>query len=212
MSDSRSREEVANAVTHGVGVVASVIGGGGLILMAAVRGSAWHVAGVAVFAASLVLLYLASTLYHLARSAAVKQRLQVLDHCAIYLLIAGTYTPFTIGPLRGGWGWGLFGVIWGLAVGGVWFKLFFTGRFPGISTGIYIAMGWLIVLAAGPLVRALDTGVLVWLLAGGLLYTGGTLFFHSRRIPFAHAVWHLFVVGGSVCHGVAVALQLYTQA
>lgn len=202
------REELANATTHAVGVLASVIGGAFLIVLAALRGNPWSVAGVAVFAAALVLLYLASTLYHTARSPVAKRRFKILDHCAIYILIAGTYTPFLLGSLRGGWGWSLFGVIWGLALGGVVFKLFLAGRFPLLSTAVYVAMGWLVVIAARPLVAAVDPAVLFWLLAGGIAYTGGTLFYHSRRIPFAHAIWHLFVMGGSICHGVAVGLQL----
>ena len=208
MQNQRSSEEVANVVTHGVGVLASLAGGSVLIVLAALRGTTWNVVGVSVFVATLVALYLASTFYHACQSENVRRRLKILDHCAIYLLIAGTYTPFMIGALRGGWGWSLLGVIWTLAVGGVGFKLFFTGRFPLLSTGIYIAMGWLIVIAAAPLVRTLEPATLTWLLAGGLSYTGGTFFYHSRRVPFAHAIWHLFVLGGSVCHCVAVGLQI----
>lgn len=204
----QDREELANAATHGAGVLASAIGGSGLIVLAAQRSTASGIVSVCIFVGSLLLLYSASTLYHLSRSEVIKQRLRVLDHGAIYLLIAGTYTPFMIGTLRGAWGWSMFGVIWGLAVAGVFFKLFFTGRFPRVSTAVYVAMGWLVILAAGPLIRALDAGTLIWLAAGGVSYTAGTLFFHSDRLPFAHAVWHLFVLGGSVCHAVAVGLQI----
>jgi len=200
-------EEIVNALTHGAGVLASIAGGSVLIVLAVLGGNAWNIVSVAVFVACLVLLYTASTVYHTVRSESAKRRWKVFDHCAIYLLIAGTYTPFMIGTLRGGWGWSLFGVIWGLALGGVFFKLFFTGRFALLSTGIYIAMGWLVVLAAGPLVRTLDPAALWWLLAGGLLYTGGTLFYHAR-MPYAHGVWHLFVLGGSICHALAVGVQI----
>jgi len=200
-------EEIVNALTHGVGILASVAGGSVLIVLAALAGSAWDIVGVAVFTASLVLLYTASTMYHAARSEELKRRLKIFDHCAIYLLIAGTYTPFMIGTLRGGWGWSLFGVIWGLALAGVFFKLLYTGRFPRLSTGIYIAMGWLVILAAGPLVRTLEPAALWWLLAGGISYTGGTLFYHAR-MPYAHGVWHLFVLGGSICHALAVGVQV----
>ncbi len=131
-----------------------------------------------------------------------------MDHAAIYLLIAGSYTPFTLGDLRGGWGWSLFGVIWGLAACGVVFKLFFTGRFRRISTGIYIGMGWLAVIAIVPMLREMAPVALGWLLAGGVVYTAGTVFYHSRRVPYAHAVWHLFVLGGSMCHAIAVGAQL----
>jgi hemolysin III len=208
MQGQTAGEEMANAATHGVGFLLSLAGGSVLIVLAAVTGSAWEVVGVSVFVAALLLLYAASTCYHLARPARLKQRLKVLDHCAIYVLIAGTYTPFMIGPVRGPWGWTLFGVIWALAVAGVVFKLYSAGRFPRLSTGIYIGMGWLAVVAAGPLVRHVEPRSLLWLVAGGIAYTLGTLFYHSRRLPFSHAVWHGFVIAGSVCHAIAVAVQL----
>jgi hemolysin III len=198
------REELANTLTHGLGAVLSALGGAALIVLAALHGDVWLIVSSSIFVAALLLLYTASTLYHAARSAVLRTRLKVLDHCAIYLLIAGSYTPFMLGSVRGGWGWSLFGVIWGLAAAGVVFKLFFTGRFNILSTIIYIAMGWLVLIGAGPLVRHLDTSTLFWLVAGGITYTAGTLFYHRPRMPFAHAVWHLFVLGGSLCHGIAV--------
>jgi len=204
----REREELANVVTHGAGAVAALVGAAVLIVLAAVRGSVWEVVGISVFATSLVALYSASTLYHAVRDARLKGRLKLLDHASIYLLIAGTYTPFMIVELRGGWGWSLFGVVWGLAVVGTTLKLFFLGRFPRISTLVYVAMGWLGLIAAGPLVRALDAGTLAWLLAGGIAYTAGTPFYHGRRLPYSHAIWHVFVVAGSVCHGIAVGTLL----
>jgi len=203
-----NRAELANTLTHGVGIFLALVGGGGLIVLAAVQGDPWKIVGASVFTATLVLLYTASTLYHAVRSPSLKVRLKVLDHAAIYLLIAGTYTPFTLVGLRGGWGWSLFGVVWGLAVGGVIFKSFFAGRFRLVSTVIYLAMGWMVLIAVGPMVRRLDPAVIVWLVAGGLAYTLGTVFYHNRRIPYSHAVWHGFVLAGSICHGVAVALQL----
>jgi hemolysin III len=206
--EARRRQELANALTHGVGVLAALAGGAVLVTLASLRGDPWKIVGAAVFTATLVLLYAASTLYHAVNAPQAKRRLKVLDHAAIYLLIAGTYTPFTLGGLRGGWGWSLFGVIWGLAVAGVVFKLFAAGRFPRVSTTIYIAMGWLIVIAAGPMVRSLPPVVIAWLLAGGLAYTLGTVFYHNRRLTYAHAVWHLFVLAGSVCHAVAVGLHV----
>jgi hemolysin III len=155
--DTMSRQELANTLTHGVGVLAALAGGAFLVTMASLRGDPWRIVGAAVFTATLVLLYTASTLYHAARARPwAKRRLKVLDHASIYLLIAGTYTPFTLGGLRGGWGWSLFGVIWGLAVAGVVFKLFAAGRFPRVSTAIYIAMGWLILIAVGPMARSLS--------------------------------------------------------
>ena len=200
--------ERANTITHAIGVAASVLGGAGLIVLAALRGTAWDVVGVSVFAGTLILLYTASTAYHAARHPVVRVRLKVLDHCAIYLLIAGSYTPFTIGGLRGGWGWSLFGVIWGLAVAGVVFKFFFTGRFRLVSTGIYVAMGWLVLIAAGPMLTRLAPITLAWLLAGGIAYTAGTPLYHATRLRYSHALWHLFVLAGSACHAVAVATAI----
>lgn len=198
------RDELWSALTHGAGTIASLAGGAVLITLAALAGDARHVIGAAIFSATLVLLYTASTLYHAVPHPAAKTRLKVLDHCAIYLLIAGTYTPFTLVALRGAWGWTLFGLVWGFAAAGVVFKLFFAGRFRLVSTLLYVALGWMVLLAWGPLTRALSTGALVWLAAGGIAYTAGTLFYMSRRIPYAHAIWHLFVLGGSVCHFAAV--------
>ena len=188
--------------------MAAVVGGSLLIVFSALTRDPWRIVGSSVFGATLVLLYSASTLYHLARSPRLKRRLKTLDHAAIYLLIAGTYTPFTLVGLRGGWGWSLFGVTWGLAVAGVVFKLFSAGRYRVISTGIYLAMGWMVLVAAGPLVQRLSGGTLGWLLAGGLAYTVGTFFYLKRGMPYAHAVWHVFVLLGSACHAVAVGLQI----
>jgi hemolysin III len=202
------KNELANTVTHGLGVAASVAALCILVVMAARGGDPWEVVGVSIFGATLILLYLASTLYHAVAHPNLKSRLKVLDHCAIYLLIAGTYTPFMIGVLRGGWGWTMFGVIWGLAMAGVVFKLFFTGRFPKLSTLIYVLMGWLVLIAAVPMFTLMSPTVLTWLVAGGVTYTAGTVFYHNDRFRHAHAVWHLFVVGGSVCHALAVAAAL----
>jgi hemolysin III len=201
------RWELANALTHGVGAVAAAAGATVLLVLASLHGDAWQVVGSAVFGATLVLLYTASTVYHAARTPRVKARLRMLDHCAIYLLIAGTYTPFTLVGLRGGWGWSLLGVIWALAVAGVVFKLFFIERFHRLSTALYVAMGWLVVVAAVPMAQRLPAVTLAWMVAGGLAYTAGTFFYHGRR-PWAHAVWHLFVMAGSACHFAAVATQV----
>ena len=201
-------EELANALTHGAGAIASVVALSILVVLAARGGDPFEIVSVAIFGATLLILYLASTLYHAARTATAKARLKVFDHCAIHLLIAGTYTPFTLGVLRGGWGWSLFGVVWGLAVAGVTFKLFFTGRFRLVSTIIYIGMGWLGLIAAGPLVREVTPLALLWLVAGGIAYTAGTPFYHANRFRYSHAVWHAFVLTGSVCHVVAVGLVL----
>ncbi|TVS12091.1 MAG: hemolysin III family protein [Wenzhouxiangella sp.] len=202
------REEIANALTHGIGVVLAVGGGAVLITLAALFTGAREIVSIAVFTASLILLYTASTLYHLARRPELKSRLKILDHCAIFLLIAGTYTPFTIAAMRGGWGWSLFGVIWGLAVVGIVAKLFFTGRFRYLSTATYVGMGWLVVVAFVPLTQAVTPAALAWLIAGGVFYTAGTLFYHNQRLPYSHAIWHLFVLVGSICHFAAVTAQL----
>lgn len=202
------REELANALTHGLGTVAAAAGGAVLIVFAALRGDSWQLGGAIVFGASLLLMYLASTLYHAVPHPAAKRRLKVLDHCAIFLLIAGTYTPFTLVGLRGVWGWSLFGSVWALAAAGIVFKLFFTGRFRALSTAIYVAMGWIALVAIGPMLQRLPGGTLGWLLAGGLAYTAGTAFYHARRLPYAHAIWHLFVLAGSACHFAAVFGQV----
>jgi len=205
---SQVREEIANALTHGLGATAALAGGAVLITLAAIYGDRWQLIGAIVFGACLLLLYLASTLYHAIQHPVAKGRLKVLDHCAIYLLIAGTYTPFTLVGLRGPWGWGLFAAIWSLALAGVVFKLFFTGRFKRLSTLIYIAMGWLVIVAIKPLLAATDAWTFGWLLAGGICYTLGTVFYHRPSLRYSHAIWHLFVIAGSVCHYVAVMAQV----
>jgi hemolysin III len=207
MSDTAysPREEFLNVLTHGLGTVLAGVGGFILVLWAAASSDLWLVGSVMVFAVSLVLLYGASTLYHSVRDTRLKARLKVLDHASIYVLIAGTYTPFTLGPLRGAWGWSLFGVIWALAVAGVIFKLFYTGRFNRISTLLYVAMGWLVLVAVVPMKEQLTWITLAWLVAGGISYTVGTVFYLSKRIPYSHAIWHLFVLGGSTCHAISIA-------
>jgi hemolysin III len=177
------REEFFNALTHGLGATAALAGGAVLITLAALFGDGWQLAGAIVFGICLLLLYLASTLYHAIQHPVAKARLKVFDHCAIYLLIAGTYTPFTLIGLRGPWGWGLFAAIWTLAVAGVVFKLFFTGRFKLLSTAIYIAMGWLVIVAIEPLLGALDAWTIGWLFGGGVFYTLGTVFTTGPRCP-----------------------------
>ena len=198
------REEFANALTHGVGALAALVGGIALVALAAMHGDRWRLAAAIVFATSLLLLYLASTLYHCARQPGAKARLKVFDHCAIYLLIAGTYTPFILIALRGDVGWWLFGAIWTLAGLGVLFKLRYTGRFKLLSTLLYVAMGWLALVAIKPLLVALDDWSFGWLVAGGVAYTLGTVFYHRPALRYSHAVWHLFVIAGSLCHYLAV--------
>jgi hemolysin III len=197
-------EEIANAVTHGLGLAASLIGLPVLVVAAAGRGDAALVIGCSVFAASLIALYAASTLYHAVRPSRAKQLLRVVDHVAIYLLIAGTYTPFTLGVLRGAWGWTLFGLVWSFAALGIVFKTVLGMRYPRASTVFYLAMGWHAVIAMRPLVAQVPWPGLVWIAAGGLLYTGGVVFYVLEHRRYSHAVWHVFVLGGSVCHFFAV--------
>lgn len=191
-----------------MGVLAALLGGTSLIVLASLRGDVWRIVGAVVFVVTLVTLYTASTAYHAARTERIKRRLKIFDHCAIYLLIAGSYTPFLLNDLRGPWGWSLFGVIWGLAVAGITFKFFFTGRFPLVSTSVYLLMGWLVLVAAVPMLRSMQLTTLAWLGAGGIAYTAGTPFYHAVRMRYAHAVWHVFVLAGSACHAIAVATQL----
>ncbi len=192
-----------NSFTHLAGLLLAVAGAAVLITHAALVGDVWQVVSFSVFAATMVLLYGASTLYHSVRGAS-KKLLVKLDHCAIYLLIAGTYTPFTLVTLRGPWGWSLFGTVWGLAVIGIVKELWLAReRVPSVP--LYVAMGWLALVAAVPLVESLSTGGLAWLVGGGLFYTVGILFYaNDERWRHAHGVWHLFVVAGTVCHYITV--------
>ena len=196
-------EEIANSVSHGIGFLGAVATIPVLVIGARNDGAA-AVVGAAIFGATMALLYLTSTLYHAVRPNRAKRIFQILDHSAIYLLIAGTYTPFTLGVLRGGWGWTLFGVIWGLAVIGIFLKSVRGIRYPRLSTAVYIAMGWLVIVAAKPLLDTVPGWGLFWLVAGGVAYTAGVAFYASRRMRYAHFVWHLFVLAGSACHFVAV--------
>lgn len=202
------REEIANAVTHGIGALASAAAGAVLVTLATLHGTRMQMVSALVFGSSLLLLYTASTLYHAIPSLTVKRRLKVFDHCAIYLLIAGTYTPFALIGLRGPVGWWLFGIVWGLAAVGVTFKLFFTGRFKLFSTLVYIGMGWMAIFAIKPMMSSIPLPSLMWLLAGGVAYTAGTVFYHNERLRYSHAVWHLFVLMGSACHYIAVISQV----
>lgn len=198
------KEETVNALTHGTGAALSLGGVALLVFMAAVRGDAWHIIGCSVYGTTLVLLFLSSTAYHGCRGPRLKHILRILDHASIYLLIAGTYTPFTLVNLRGAWGWSLFGVIWALALAGIVFQVFYVNRFRVLQVAVYIAMGWLVVVAVKPLLVSLPRSGLVWLLAGGLSYTFGVVFYAWKKVPYSHAVWHLFVLAGSICHYFAI--------
>ena len=197
-------EELANAITHGVGLGFSIIGFVILLALAVMRGGPWQIAGCAIYGVTLVCLYAASTLYHSVLSPRFKRALLIFDHCAIYSLIAGTYTPFLLVNLRGPWGWSLFGVMWGLALGGILFKLWFVDHFPILSTAFYVLMGWAGVVAVKPVLAHIPAAGLFWLVVGGLMYMLGVVFYASKKIPHHHAIWHIFVVAGSACHYVAV--------
>jgi hemolysin III len=201
------RGELFNSITHLVATVVAIVGTSVLLTLAAVAGPGGtrRMTALAIYGAMLIFLYLSSTLYHSFRHQRTKKFFHVFDHCAIYLLIAGTYTPFTLVTLQGPWGWTLFGIVWGLAVLGVAKDAFLHGRFRVASVMLYVLMGWLVVAAFKPLREALPASGITWLLAGGLVYTAGILFFAlSKKVPHTHGVWHLFVIGGSVCHYVVV--------
>jgi hemolysin III len=196
-------EEIANSISHGTGFIAALIALP-VLVVGAVRHGASAIVGAGIFASTMALLYLTSTLYHALPPNRAKRVFQILDHGAIYLLIAGTYTPFTLGVLRGPWGWTLFGLIWALAAVGIVLKSVGRIGHPRLSTGLYVAMGWLILTAAKPLWHVMPGWGLFWLTAGGVAYTGGVGFYAAKRIRYAHFVWHLFVLAGTVCHFIAV--------
>ena len=198
-------EEIANSISHGVGLVAALVATPFLVLQAVRRGDTGFIVGASVFAATMVLLYLASTLYHALPIGKAKRVFRVIEHSAIFLLIAGTYTPFTLGVLRGAWGWTLLGLVWGLAVAGVALKAFNRMSHPIISTSLYLLMGWLILIAVNPLYARVPASGLLWLVAGGVAYTAGVAFFAAdSRLRYSHFIWHLFVMAGTACHYFAV--------
>jgi len=198
-------EELANSLSHGLALVVALAGGPYLIVQAVRRADAAFVVGTSIFCAAIVLLYLASTLYHALPAGRAKRILRVIDHSSIFLLIAGSYTPFTLGVLRGAWGWALFGVVWGLALAGIVLKSVGKASHPIFSTGLYLLMGWLVVVAVDPLFSKVPAAGLLWLLAGGLSYTAGVAFFATdSRLHFGHLIWHLFVMAGTTCHYLAV--------
>ena len=197
-------EEIAHSITHGIGAGLSILGLILLLVRGVRTGDPWVVVSFAIFGSTMVILYTASTLYHALVPPRARKVFKILDHAAIYLLIAGTYTPFLLVSLRGSWGWTLFGIVWGLAIFGVLFKVFFAGRFKLVSTLIYLGMGWLCAVATKPLLAAVPHAGLLWMLAGGLAYSGGTAFYLWRGMKYHHAIWHLCVLAGTICHFWAV--------
>ncbi len=204
-------EEIANSITHGIGVALAIAALVILVVFAAINGDPWRVVSFSIFGSSMICLYLASTFYHAFTNPKIKNVLKVFDHASIYLLIAGTYTPFLLINLRGSWGWSLFGVIWGLAIAGIIFKIFFVHKFNKISTFIYILMGWMIVIAMKQMFATIDFKGIIWLFIGGLSYTIGTIFYLNKKMKFSHAIWHLFVLGGSICHFFAILFYVLPE-
>lgn len=201
-------EEIFNSITHGVGTLLSLAGLVVLIVLVWPGGSARSLTSFGIYGATLVILYLASTLYHSIPSPQIKRVLRILDHSSIYLLIAGSYTPVTLLALRGMWGWSLFAIVWALALAGIVLNMISLEKTRKASIILYVLMGWLVVVATRPLLAVALPGLLICLLAGGLFYTTGILFYASKRIPFHHGIWHIFVLAGSICHFLGFALFL----
>ncbi|MCP5268068.1 MAG: hemolysin III family protein [Zoogloeaceae bacterium] len=197
-------EEIANSLTHGLGIVLAIAGLAVMAAFATLYGDVWHVVTCSIFGTTLILLYTTSTLYHSIQDVRTKELLRVLDHSAIFLLIAGTYTPFMLVSLRGPWGWSLFTVIWTLAVLGIGLRLFLRGRLHGIVVALYVAMGWAVVVAVQPMLETVAVGGLLLLAGGGLAYTAGVAFYKWRSLKYHHAIWHGFVLLGSALHFFAV--------
>jgi len=201
-------EERTNSISHGIGIVLSIIGLIVMLPIASLHGDAWRIISTSIYCGSLVLLYSISTLYHSVKSPKINNILKILDHSSIYLLIAGSYTPFVLVNFRGAWGWSMFGVVWGIAFFGIIFKVFINNHIEWVSTLLYVIMGWLIVITQAPIAEVLDWYGFIWLLVGGLFYTGGVAFFTYDRIPYFHTIWHVFVILGSLCHYYAIMMYV----
>ncbi|MBL3658325.1 hemolysin III family protein [Fulvivirga sp. 2943] len=202
------KEEYLNVITHFVGFLLSIAALALLVTYSALEGTVWHIVSFSIYGSSMAVLYLSSTLYHAAKKKTLRRKLNVLDHAAIYLLIAGTYTPFCLIALKGPLGWTILGITWGIALIGIILKFFFTGRFNKVSTISYVLLGWIAVFATKPLIENLPTPGLIYLLLGGLCYTVGAIFYSIERIPYNHAIFHFWVLGGSVMHFIAVFFYL----
>lgn len=201
-------EEIFNSITHGIGTLLSIAALVLLVVFASIKGNAWHIVSFSIFGASLVLLYLASTLYHSFTREKIKNLFARFDHAAIFLLIAGTYTPFVLTTLRGALGWTLFGIIWSLAIAGIVIRSIYLTRFRKLMVGIYLAMGWMFLMAVVPMVKQLPTSSMVFLFIGGGLYSIGVIFYSWRKLKYGHGIWHLFVLGGSIMHFFSVLYSL----
>jgi hemolysin III len=197
-------EEIANSITHGIGLVLSLAGFAALVLLALTRGSLWHIVGCSVYGATLVAVYAASTLYHGFQKPRLKNIFRTVDQVAIYLLIAGTYTPFTLVNLRGFWGWLLLTIVWVLALASIIFRVIYADRYKAITISLYLVIAWMAIIAVKPIIMTVPLGGLAWIGAGGVAYMTGLVFFAWDRVPFNHTIWHLFVLIGSFCHYFAV--------
>lgn len=204
MKDYSPIEERANIISHAIGLILGIVALALLVKKATAFGNIWHIVSFSIFGVSLIVLYAASTLYHSAKQKALRSRLKIFDHAAIYVLIAGTYTPFTLITLKGTIGWAIFGISWGMALTGIILKLFFTGKYKSISTLTYVFMGWMIVFAIKPLIESFPLEGMIWLIAGGFSYTIGAFLYSMERIKFNHAIFHIFVLIGSFCHFISV--------
>lgn len=202
------KEEIAHSVTHGIGVLLSVIGLATLVVYSSMYGDTWHVVSSCIYGLSAIVLYTSSTLYHAIAIPSIKKLLQKIDHAAIFLLIAGTYTPFTLVNLRGGWGWTLFGVVWSIAIAGMVMELIVKKRYKRVSLSLYLGLGWIVMIAIKPMIANVEPGGLVLLLIGGLFYSLGVIFYVWKTLVYHHAIWHLFVLAGSAFHFFAVFLYV----
>jgi hemolysin III len=201
-------EEIANSITHGIGAALSIAALVILVVFASKYGDAWRIVSFSIYGSTLFILYISSTLYHSFTNSRLKQFFKILDHSSIYLLIAGTYTPVTLVSMRGPWGWTIFGLIWAMAIGGIITKIFLIDKYKIVSVLLYVAMGWLVILAYKPMLQMIPQGLIIWLLIGGICYTFGLVFYAIKKVPYFHFIWHLFVLAGSITHFFGILLHL----
>ncbi len=201
-------EEIANAVTHGIGALLAISALVLLVVFSSFHGNPWYIVSLTIYGVSLVILYTMSTLYHSFRPGITKNIFEIFDHSSIYILIAGTYTPFELTILRGPLGWTFFGITWGMATAGILFKVFFVKKFVVISTIMYIIMGWLVIFIIRPIIEVLPANGILFLVIGGVLYTAGTIFYVNKKMKFHHMLWHFFVLGGSIFHFLTIFIYL----
>lgn len=202
------KEEIANSITHGIGLLLSISGLVLLVVFASLRGNAWHIVSFSIFGTGMIMVYTSSTLFHAFQKIKIKSILNIIDHSSVFILIAATYTPFTLVTIRGPLGWSIFGVVWAVAIAGIILKIFFIGKYRILSTILYVAIGWILLLAIRSLYMYLPTPGFWLLMAGCFTYSIGVIFYLWRSLPFGHSIWHLFVLGGTICHFFAVILYV----